>query len=195
VVGPLRHTAAVDASPSGRDVRPNAGATAILSSSLTRCRRRGEAPFVPRSPAARRPSRPGGPGLAARTGCETTCFAPTRPYAKLLARSVRYMTPAAPAVLLWVGRPSRSEVPPSSGPPPRRSQAATAGRFEGLSVPENWPGARGFIPPPSGGTTGGKRSTGTRPPRPVPLILHPRVPPRSFVRSSLLLHTLRVALD
>jgi hypothetical protein len=40
--------------------------------------RRGEAPFVPRSPAARRPSRPGGPGLAARTGCETACFAPAR---------------------------------------------------------------------------------------------------------------------
>jgi hypothetical protein len=39
---------------------------------------RAEAPFVPQAPAARRPSRPGGPlpsqqtmGLAARTGCET----------------------------------------------------------------------------------------------------------------------------
>ncbi len=42
--------------------------------------RRGEAPFVPRSPAARRSSRPGGPGLAARTGCETACFAPTYQY-------------------------------------------------------------------------------------------------------------------
>ncbi len=41
------------------------------------CWGRGTAPFVPRSPAARRPSRPGGPGLAARTWCETACRAPT----------------------------------------------------------------------------------------------------------------------
>src|SRR4030042_1997512 len=37
----------------------------------------GEPPFGPAGPAARRPFRPGGPRLAARTGCETACSAPT----------------------------------------------------------------------------------------------------------------------
>ena len=75
--------------------------------------RRGEAPFVPRtvpvsfreSSAARRPShrpgapkrvRPGGPspaqrvmGLAARTGCETACFAPHHRRNKFLMEAQR----------------------------------------------------------------------------------------------------------
>ncbi len=37
----------------------------------------GNSPLVPRKPAARRPSRPSGPWLAARTGCETARIAPT----------------------------------------------------------------------------------------------------------------------